>query len=743
MLSMARHQRRWSFCLSFLIFALLLSIQSNALHAQSAEETAPSDTGQASEARLRALIDVLQDDQSREALIDELHTVLDEAAVTPEAGSDSVVSPKALASQAAEITQQAAQDLSSLIGQAIGDLKGLQDLFATGSSLDLADMAEQNAELIGVVLAAVLVLFTVRRLFRPLIRNIAGRAERSGWPALGLWLVVSVLLDALAVAFAYAAGHGLALGVFGQVGEISFHQSLFLNAFVLVELIKALLHGLAMPRFPALRLIPLSDRATAFAYRRSALISSTLGYGLMVITPIVTAQMTSAAGRASAVLVMILALLLALTGIWKLRAHLARDRSGSDQPADLTGQVLAVIQRLWPWLATLYVIGVFLIAVSRPVEVLPFVLGATGQSILIVVFGVALVSLIGRTIQHGIPLPVKLRQDLPLLGQRLNRAVPMMLRIMRLVVMIAVTLAVVHAWRIIDLSSWLTSSYGEALAGALLSSALILLVAYLIWLAFTSWIEYRLSDNSGRIVGARERTLLSLLSNAVTIAIVTIAFMLTLSELGINIGPLLAGAGVLGLAIGFGAQTMVRDIITGVFIQFENAINTGDVVTVAGVTGVVERLSVRSVGLRDVAGAYHLIPFSAVDTVANFNRGFAYHVAEIGIAYKESVPEAKAAMVEAFERLKAGALGAGITADLEMQGVLALGDSSVVVRARIRTTPGQQWAIGRAYNELVKEVFDERGIEIPFPHMTIILGADKAGKTQLSDLPSPLGSGTD
>jgi small conductance mechanosensitive channel len=184
----------------------------------------------------------------------------------------------------------------------------------------------------------------------------------------------------------------------------------------------------------------------------------------------------------------------------------------------------------------------------------------------------------------------------------------------------------------------------------------------------------------------------------------------------------------------------VQDIITGVFIQFENAINTGDVVTVASVTGTVERLSVRSVGLRDLAGTYHLIPFSAVDTVANFNRGFAYHVAEIGIAYKESVGDAKAAMAEAFKRLQAGELGAGIVGDLEMQGVTALGDSSVVVRARVKTLPGRQWAIGRAYNELLKDVFDEHGIEIPFPHMTMFWGTDKAGKTQLAGVSAPAGA---
>src|SRR3546814_1649991 len=113
-----------------------------------------------------------------------------------------------------------------------------------------------------------------------------------------------------------------------------------------------------------------------------------------------------------------------------------------------------------------------------------------------------------------------------------------------------------------------------------------------------------------------------------------LAIMLALSQLGINIGTLLAGAGVVGLAVGFGAQKLVQDVITGVFIQFENAFNEGDVVTAGGITGTVERLTIRSVGIRDLSGVYHIVPFSSVDTVSNFMRGFAFHVAEIGVAYQ-------------------------------------------------------------------------------------------------------------
>ena len=180
--------------------------------------------------------------------------------------------------------------------------------------------------------------------------------------------------------------------------------------------------------------------------------------------------------------------------------------------------------------------------------------------------------------------------------------------------------------------------------------------------------EYRLDPPKGRKPTPRERTLLSLFRNAFTIALGILVMMLVLSELGVNIAPLLAGAGILGLAVGFGAQKLVQDIITGAFIQFENAMNEGDVVTVGNITGTVERLTIRSVSLRTLDGAYHLIPFSSVDSVSNFMKNFGYHVANIGVDYNENIPEVKKAMQDAFDRLKQTDHGEHIMGDLEMHG---------------------------------------------------------------------------
>jgi small conductance mechanosensitive channel len=239
------------------------------------------------------------------------------------------------------------------------------------------------------------------------------------------------------------------------------------------------------------------------------------------------------------------------------------------------------------------------------------------------------------------------------------------------------------------------------------------------------------------VPSAREKTLLGLFKNAFTIALVVFGLMLALGQIGVNIAPLLAGAGVIGLAIGFGAQKLVEDIINGVFIQLENIMNEGDVVAVGDKSGVVEKLTIRSVTIRDLGGTVHLIPFSSVAQVSNMVRGFSFHVAEIGVAYESDIDAVKAAMREAFDLLMQTEHKDEILDELDMQGVIAFADSAITVRARIKTLPGKHWGTGRTYSEILKRVFDERSIEIPYPHVTYVAAPErKAGDANLP-LPIP------
>jgi small-conductance mechanosensitive channel len=256
--------------------------------------------------------------------------------------------------------------------------------------------------------------------------------------------------------------------------------------------------------------------------------------------------------------------------------------------------VLAAVGQHWHVLAITYLLALLVVWFANPDEALPFMLGATLQSLIAIAVGSLVAGFIGRFVNVGLRLPSDVSQRLPLLETRLQAFVPAVMAVVRWVVIATVVIAVGQAWALFDFASWIASEEGLAVAGSIVSAALIVLVAIVLYVVVASWVEYRLNASSGKVPTSREKTLLNLFKNAFTIALVIFGAMLALAQIGVNIAPLLAGAGVVGLAIGFGAQKLVQDIITGIFIQFENIMNEGDAVEVAGRSGVVEKLTIRS-----------------------------------------------------------------------------------------------------------------------------------------------------
>lgn len=213
-----------------------------------------------------------------------------------------------------------------------------------------------------------------------------------------------------------------------------------------------------------------------------------------------------------------------------------------------------------------------------------------------------------------------------------------------------------------------------------------------------------------------------------TVVITLVGTMLVLSEVGISIAPILATAGVLGIAIGFGAQSLVKDYFNGLFLLLEDQIRQGDVVEVSGKGGLVEEMTLRYIRLRDYEGSVHTIPNGIVDTVTNRSRGFAYAVIDVGVAYREDIDTVYGVMREVADQLRADPeLADRIEDDLEIAGVDQWADSAVVIRCRFKVKPLEQWGVRRAYLYRLKKAFDAAGIEIPFPHLTLYAGADKDG----------------
>lgn len=270
---------------------------------------------------------------------------------------------------------------------------------------------------------------------------------------------------------------------------------------------------------------------------------------------------------------------------------------------------------------------------------------------------------------------------------------------------------------------------------SLTSGPRILLVVIVTWIALkvakklaTHVVDFIGGKNDDIEFQKRAQTLIGVARYIMVLVIFVVASLIILRELGIDIGPVLAAAGVVGLAVGFGAQSLVKDVISGFFILLDDQIRVGDVVEVGGKGGLVEKVNLRVTVLRDIAGNVHYIPNGSIGVVTNMTKEYSRYVFDIGVAYREDVDE----VIEVIESIDVNLridpeFKDDIKEPIEILGLDQFGDSAVIIRARTTTLPGKQWRIGREFNRRLKQRFDELNIEIPFPHVTLYMGQDKQG----------------
>jgi small-conductance mechanosensitive channel len=237
-------------------------------------------------------------------------------------------------------------------------------------------------------------------------------------------------------------------------------------------------------------------------------------------------------------------------------------------------------------------------------------------------------------------------------------------------------------------------------------------------------LTWREREDKERIANEkRVKTLTGMLRTICLTLVWVIGIVMSLDQIGLDITPILAGAGIVGLAVGFGAQNLVRDIINGFFMILENQIRVGDVGVVNGTGGLVEAISFRTITLRDQSGTVHIFPNGTVTTLANMTKDWSAYVMDIGVAYKEDTDRVVEVMREVGENLRNDQqFGRKMLEPIEILGVDAFGESEVVIKARIKTLPIEQWSVGREYRRRLKKAFDREKIEIPFPHRTLYMG---------------------
>lgn len=752
------HRRpAWMFLSAALMFILLMCAGA---HAEPASE--PEAQSGRSATSYAALADMLENEKTRNQLIDELRAMAAPATEPQKA-------PPAVAKPAQDKTPAIEQD-SVLFSRNIAD--GIEH-FITGLSADLSEAATTFRTLgddddttmlnrqkwgasllnLAIVVAATMVAFFLFRLIasrffarsnawiveaenEPHIEQNASRGNRlarSGIYRKSVAVVAAMFADVAAILMAGAAGYATGLFGVGEPEKIATLESLFINTFVAVEIARAFVRGVFAPRFPQLRLFTMDDDIAVFWGRWLERLVSLTGYGILVGVPLAKAILSPTIGHMFGVFIMLGVYIYAVRVIWRNRTSVRdrMERYAEDSLTAFFSTLVRMLARIWHALAITYFTVLLVVSQIAPRDALPFMAEATLQTLLAIGIGVLLSAIVTAALAHRITLSNRLRQRLPLLEIRINSYVPAALKGFHLLTMSVVVLVVLDAWHAFNLANWIASEGGRAVILAVVHVAIILVIATFVWTAVASIIEHRLTPVPGQgLPSEREKTLLALFRNAALIVIVTLTILVVLSQIGIDIAPLIAGAGVAGLAIGFGAQKLVQDVITGVFIQLENGMNQNDVVEVAGIFGTVEKITIRSVGIRTLDGGFHMIPFSSVDKVSNHTRDFSYHYGEYAVAYRENVDDAMRQLELAFaELMQDKKMAAAVLADIEIPGVTSLHERGYNIRVLIKTVPGMQWPVQRAFNRLVKKHFDAAGIELPYPHTVLHFGQNKDGNT--------------
>lgn len=309
-----------------------------------------------------------------------------------------------------------------------------------------------------------------------------------------------------------------------------------------------------------------------------------------------------------------------------------------------------------------------------------------------------------------------LLQRMPGLEARANRYLPLVRNTVSGVISVAALVAVLEVWGI-DAMLWFSGGrVGARLVSAAITIAIAVFAALAVWETGNALLERQLNHltrDHHYVRAARLRTFIPMLRTTLLAVIVTVVALTALSEIGVNVAPLLAGAGIVGIAVGFGSQKLVQDLITGLFLLLENVVQVGDSVTVSGVSGTVENLSIRTIRLRDGDGSVHIVPFSSVTSVTNASRGKGNAVVNVAIAFKEDTDRASALLKSIGAELRGEPeFRHLILGDLDLWGVDKVDGSMVTLAGQIPCTDAGRWPVQREFNRRMKKRFQDSGVEI-------------------------------
>jgi len=564
----------------------------------------------------------------------------------------------------------------------------------------------------------------------------AARAQRNAGHAGKHWTLLQrlpyALLHTLLAALPLAAFIGVAIVAMSLLTDDGTPEADVVETVIEVYAVAravVLLGGfLFAAKAPRLRMLPLGDAWAAFGEHWILRLVIILGLGVALAETPVSLGLTEQARLGIAKAVALAGHVMISLIILQIRRPVANWLRSKCAPSGLLRFLANWLADTWAALAVFLVMALWFIWAADVRNGYQTLLERGGLSLLILIGArvVAIVTfgVLGRVFggDNG--------GSRSIVVQRAQRYYPLLRRLIWLVILVAAATLVLLVWNIHLWHLFTTNFVGRRLASACLTIAIAAFVAMLVWEAINVSIERRLhrwTDAGDLMRAARLRTLLPMLRSTLMIGIGLIVGLTGLSEIGVNIGPLLAGASVFGVALGLGAQKVVQDFLTGTFLLMENAMQVGDWVTLAGLSGTVEYLSIRTVRLRGGDGALHTIPFSSVSTVSNSNRGLGNASVKISIAYGQDIDLAVQTLTEIGAALREDPnFKDGIVADFSFWGVDQVDGSMVTLLGQLQCRDSKRWPIQREFNRRIAETFRERGIVIANPLRNVLVPSEGA-----------------
>jgi len=493
------------------------------------------------------------------------------------------------------------------------------------------------------------------------------------------------------------------------------------NAYLFWRFSSEILRFLFAPRAAELRLIHTTDERAVWLVKALSTIIITVAGGVFFVT---SAEVLGLSRDGSYVLRLLLALVVHIelaTLIWQSRHIVAGWIRGKPNEAKIAFGIRPRLAAIWHYIALFYVFALW-IAYAGGVHnafgvLLRIVLVFMGAMIAARLFWFGFTTLLDRLLDEN----EDTTRGHPTLRARIRAYNGFVKIVIRIVITTLVLVLMIQGWGINIIPWLLRDPLSRSLINAFIAIVITIAVALTLWEGANGLINTRIDHltAAGKARQAsRLRTLLPMLKASLGVIIFLTAGLICLSQIGVNLVPLLAVSGVAGIAIGFGSQKLVQDIITGLFLLLEDAMQVGDTVTLAGMTGTVEQLSIRTIRLRGGDGSINIIPFSAVTTVTNMTRHFGYAQISIQVAYEEDLQHVNEVLMDISHQMRAEPRwGALMRDDLQIFGLDQFGASALVITGQIRTGPGQHWAVRREFYARVKNRFATEHIEMPYTYL--------------------------